>query len=363
MIRFILKEDILEDKEHCKDVHDGRDIFPLLASKIENDVRDHAERDAFRDAVEEGHGDDAEISGDRGRVVILRHFDVGNVAEHQKADDDERGSRCKRGDCREDGGEEHGDEEEDRGNDRGKTGSAACRNAGSRLYESGGRGGTENRACGGRNCVCHQSGLDLGKSAVFIEHICFRADTDERAEGIEKVNEKEGEDHDDEIEDTNAVHINVKALADRFAELREIRKLKGRVEGIEACRRIGNVDARKLAEHTETPRCKDTDQDRALDVFHVEDRREKRTDNGKERADADGIEVFREINDGNERGAVYAKFCVLQADKGDEKTDTDGDRVFELERDRVEDRFSDVCERKHDEDQAFNEYGKERDLP
>ena len=327
---FSLKENIFENKEHGKNVHNGGNILPFLASKIDYNVRNDAERDTFRDAVKEGHGDDAEISGDGSCIIVSSQLEICDITEYQEADDDERGGCCKGGNCCEDGCEKHGNEEEECSRDSCQPRSAACRNTRSRFHESRRCGSAENSACGGSNRVCHQSRLDLRKSAVFIEHICFRADTDERTERIEKVNEKERKNDDDEIKDADAVHINLETLTKGFAEFCEIGEFKRRIEGIEACCRIGNINTNELAEHTESPSRKNTNQNRAFDIFHVKNRGEERTDDCKEGADTNGIEIFREINDGNESRTVNGEFCILQADKGDEKPDADGNGIFEL---------------------------------
>ena len=362
----ILKENIFEDKENRKDIHNGRDLLPFLASEVDYNIRDYAERDTFRDAVEEGHCDDAEICGNRCCVIVFGELQVCDVAEHEEANDDESGSCCKRGDRCEDGCEQGGNEEKDPCCERGKTCSAACRNAGSGFNESCGGGRTESGTCGSCNSVCHQSGLDSFQFAVLIKHICFCADTDERAERIEKVNEEEGENDNDKVEDINAVFLEnfeVEALTNGFAELCEICESESRVERIEACIGIGNVDANELAKHTEPPSNEDTDENGAFHALYIKESHEQRTDDGKERTDTDGIKFFREVYDGNERGAVNAELCILQADERDEKTDTNGNRVFQLQGNGIEDRFSDVCEREKDEDDTFSKYRKECDLP
>ena len=71
LARFLSKENILQNEEDAENVHNGGDFFPLLASEVDNDVGNNAERDTFRNAVEEGHCDDAEVSGNCCCIIFV----------------------------------------------------------------------------------------------------------------------------------------------------------------------------------------------------------------------------------------------------------------------------------------------------
>ena len=69
------------------------------------------------------------------------------------------------------------------------------------------------------------------------------------------------------------------------------------------------------------------------------------------------MEILREADDADQRSGVYAQTGVLQADEGDEQTDTNRNTLFERQRNGIKDGLTDVGERQDDEDQALNEYG------
>ena len=47
--------------------------------------------------------------------------------------------------------------------------------------------------------VSHECAAGVWYIAVFIEHACFGADADEGADGVEEIDEEEGQHDDDEI--------------------------------------------------------------------------------------------------------------------------------------------------------------------
>lgn len=75
------------------------------------------------------------------------------------------------------------------------------------------------------------------------------------------------------------------------------------------------------------------------------------------------MEILREADDADQRCGVHAQTGVLQADEGDEQTDTNRNTLFERQRNGIEDGLTDVGERQDDENQALNEYGQQRNLP
>lgn len=90
---------------------------------------------------------------------------------------------------------------------------------------------------------------------------------------------------------------------------------------------------------------------------------EEQADQRQQRADACGVEILREADDADQRCGVHAQTGVLQADEGDEQTDTNRNTLFERQRNGIEDGLTDVGERQDDKDQALNEYGQQSDLP
>lgn len=104
----ILKENIFEDKENRKDIHNRRDLLPFLASEVHNYIRDDTDGDAFRNAVKKGHTEDAKVGGDCGCIIFGVHLDICDVVEHEETDNDQSGRCCERRDGYEDGSKEHG---------------------------------------------------------------------------------------------------------------------------------------------------------------------------------------------------------------------------------------------------------------
>ena len=198
---------------------------------------------------------------------------------------------------------------------------------------------------------------------VLVEHLRLGRYADQRAEGIENVNEQEREDDNDEVYDADRAEVQVEALAEGQAELGEVGHAPAREQGVEACVRSRNVDAGHLADHAEDPGQQDAVQDSALHLACVEHSSEEQADERQQCADAGGVEVLREADDGDKRRGVNAQTGVLEADEGDEQADTDRNTLLERQRNGVEDGFADVGQREHDEDKALNEYRKQRDLP
>ena len=132
------EEDIFPDEEDGQDIHQGTDLFPVSREGVHNSISDDAKRDAFGDAVCEGHGKDGDICGNGFGWVA--EVDARDGGEHEEAHDDEGGRGGKGGNCQEEGGKEQGEGKENGYGDGGKTGPSAFRNACRTFYE-GGRGG------------------------------------------------------------------------------------------------------------------------------------------------------------------------------------------------------------------------------
>ena len=83
----------------------------------------------------------------------------------------------------------------------------------------------------------------------------------------------------------------------------------------------------------------------------------------QQRADAVGVKVLGEARDRHQRGGINRQTGVLQADEADEQADADGNAALERQRDGVENRLAHVRQAQHDEDQALDEDGQQRNLP
>ena len=94
----ISKEYILKDEQHRKNVHYGVDLLKLLADEINDNVGDNTDGDTFGNTVEQGHRNNAKVSGNCACKIIVIKLKINDVCEHQKSYDDKRGSSCKGGD-------------------------------------------------------------------------------------------------------------------------------------------------------------------------------------------------------------------------------------------------------------------------
>ena len=81
------EEDIFPDEEDGQDIHQGTDLFPVSCEGVHDSVSDDAKRDAFGDAVCEGHGKDGDICGNGFGWVA--EVDARDGGEHEEAHDDE----------------------------------------------------------------------------------------------------------------------------------------------------------------------------------------------------------------------------------------------------------------------------------
>ena len=107
----ILQENIFQDKQHCKYIHQSADFlfFGFACDQVNGYVCDNSHGDTFGNAVEERHCDDTYITWDRfGHVAEVNADDV---AEHVQTNDDQCRSCGKGRDCQEDRGQEQGQTE------------------------------------------------------------------------------------------------------------------------------------------------------------------------------------------------------------------------------------------------------------
>ena len=98
-------------------------------------------------------------------------------------------------------------------------------------------------------------------------------------------------------------------------------------------------------------------------MMDVQRRHDEQADQRQQRADAVGVKVLGEARDCHQRGGINRQTGVLQADEADEQADADGNAALERQRDGVENRLAHVRQAQHDEDQALDEDGQQRNLP
>lgn len=266
----LLQEHVLEDEESRKHVHDGRNVVPLAAEEVDEDIGDNTKGNTFGDAVEQRHGKDAEVSGNGGSEVVFRHFELCHVVEHEEAHDDKRRSRGKGRDSCKQRGEQRGNEEEEGCGHSRKAGSAAGGYTSRGFHKGGHRGGAEHSTGGGGEGVSQKGGTDLRQAALFVKHLSLGADTDEGSQRVEKVDKEEGENDHGEVEHIYAAHREVETLTKGEAELGEVSQAQRGQEGEKASRRVRDIDTRELAEDTQHPRKQDTEQDGAADILDIQ---------------------------------------------------------------------------------------------
>ena len=75
------------------------------------------------------------------------------------------------------------------------------------------------------------------------------------------------------------------------------------------------------------------------------------------------MEILGKVRDGNQSCRVNRQSSVLQADEGDEQTDSHGNGTLQRQGDGVEDSFPHVGKGEDNENDTLNKYGKERYLP
>ena len=190
----LLQEDVLHDEDDGQAVHEEGNLFPFACEQVDDDIRDDAERDAFGDAVAEGHRDDGDVCRDGFAEVV--EVDAGDGRQHEEADDDQGRCRGKRRDGHEERRQEEGQGEENSDADSRQARAAAFADAGGAFDEGRRRTGAEDSADRRGDGVGQEGAFDVRQAAPFIEHVGFGRDADERAQGIEDVDEEEGE-HDD----------------------------------------------------------------------------------------------------------------------------------------------------------------------
>ena len=202
---------------------------------------------------------------------------------------------------------------------------------------------------------------------VFIQQICLGGAADDGSQRIEDIDEQEREDNDDEVKEVRGDETEVE-LQERGCHGSRHGYDRGRKQRIEACVRIRNVETGELADDAQDPGDQDTEQHVALDALDQHIRGNERADQSQNDSDTfigecSGSDRTAEREQTDQGGAADDDMRVLHADEGDEETDADGNGDFQSGRDGIEDRFTDVGQRKDDEDQTFHQDRCQSDLP
>ena len=317
------------------------------------------------DRAGDGHEDEHKRNGDDLKDIVP--IDVLEAAEHEDADIDKCGARCRSRDESCDRRDEHAKKEHDRGGQRGKTRAAAGLNAGAGLDEGGDGGGAGACACYGADGVCQQSFLHLGHFAVLVEHVCACGGADEGADGVEHVDHAEGDDKGNGGEP-----------ADAYEGL-EIKLEEGGVEhiaerGNEGCggqglKRIG-VQENEAAAPVNDAGDEHAENDGCLDLVVAEDDDGEYADEHGDNVEhqlriraADGVARYRrgeaseEGGQNEERAALFAVKAGVraEADVEQHKADGRGDADADAEGNGLNDLLADGEKREDDEENALDE--------
>ena len=156
----------------------------------------------------------------------------------------------------------------------------------------------------------------------------------------------------------------MEALTERFSQSGEVKADdSSRDQGEESVLRIYLIQANQLTEDTQEPSHQDTDEDGTSDILHIENRDNEQAHHSENSLDTCCVEVLREVGYCNECSRVYSETSVLQSDECDEDTDTYGYCGLHVDRDRVENRLTDIRQSQQYEEETFDEYCKQCGLP
>ena len=232
------------------------------------------------------------------RSLKLMFSDLG---DHQETDHDESGGRGERRDRGEDRREQDGQQEQRGGHAGGQTGPAALGNARGGFDVGRGGGRAEQCARGGRDGVGEQGFLQARHPSVLVQHLRRGGHAGQRAERVEEVVEEQREHHDQEIAGEKEFpsgqvrallrpFVRVQALAEERAELPErpadAAEVQRGIQRIHLRLGVHLIKPRRLAEHAESPREQDADEDRAFYSFVEQHDRHEESDQRERGADA-----------------------------------------------------------------------------
>ena len=104
----------------------------------------------------------------------------------------------------------------------------------------------------------------------------------------------------------------METLSKCVAKSREVSHRKGRNQAVVASSCVNGIQSGQLAENTQQPCSQDTNQNRTLDAFDIQNGSQEDADNRQQCTDARGVEVIRKGNERNQRGIIVTTtpaFC------------------------------------------------------
>lgn len=337
--RLGLNEDILHDEQDGEHVERGVEALPVAAQHIDGHVGDDTTQNAVGDAIRERHHDDRDEGRDRLGVVV--QLDVFDGRQHEQSHDDEHGSRGSRRDGQEQRREEQRHHEAERRRQRREARAATLRHASGTLHV--GRGGAcaQAGARHGGYGIGHERLVQAGDGAVGAHHARLGAHANQRAHGVEHIDEEERQHHDHHVDGEDVVKL-------KLAE-------DGRHRGRHVHHAMKRGEAHR---HADERRGDDADEERAGNVLDDQHRRDEQADDAEQRR------PLREVADGYKRGVVlHDDARVLQADEGDEEADARANGPFEGGGNGVDDECAYLRHRHEDEEDALDEDGRQGKLP
>lgn len=237
--------------------------------------------------------------------------------------------------------EEQGQSEADGCGERGESAAATDVDTRGALYVSGDGGSAEHSTDGSTDGIGHEGILETWDVALLVDHACAIAHSDEGADGIEHVNEKEGEYADDHVDTQDALPLE---LAEDWSQARWCADDRGAVGD-------SQWDANDGGDEDAYEQC-------TCDVAHQEHGAEQ----DAEASQQDG--GVMQVAQGDEGGVAWTDDArILEADEGDEEADAWRDGATQEQRHAVDDLLTQTGEGESDEDKAFDEDCGQGELP
>ena len=188
----LYRQEKLDQEDDRKHIGQGRDLPGLAREQLDAGEGDQRQTDAVADGAGNGHGQQHDRHGQQlGQVVKV---DLLQVAEHQNTHIDQGGGGGRGGDQSGDGREEDAQQEENAGGDGRQTGATAGGDAGGGFHKGGDGGGAGEGTGHGADGVGQQGFLHLGHPALLVQHAGLGGRAHQRADGVEHINDAEGDD-------------------------------------------------------------------------------------------------------------------------------------------------------------------------
>ena len=314
------------------------DVAPFAGEGLQHHVGDEAEGEAVGDRVGERHDDRRDRR--RRRFGKLVPVDLGQFAHHQSGDIEQRGrggvGRHRAGQRR----DEQRRQEQDGDHQRGEARAPARLHTRRAFDIGGGARRAEQRAGDDRRRIGEQ-GAPEPIWLALLDQLRPLGDADQRAGGVEHLDQHEDQDDVDEPAVQRADDV----------ELQEGRR-HGRRHRDKA---VEGADAGDPGQHSHG---EDADEDRPAHAQGVEHRNDEEAENGEQRSG------LLEIAEADQRGRIVDDDAgILQRDDTEEQTDTGGDGATQRMRDAGDQPASDAGDGEDHEDDARDEDRAQRLLP